>query len=102
MLDSLWTRVLATLGGKIPETAIESWLRPCRVTAMEGDLIRIAAPNKYSRDWLVQHYTEAIQTAARDVLGGNPVVSIEIDRDPERAAAPVREPMPVPLSNGLS
>ena len=30
MLDSLWTRVLATMEGTIPETAIDSWLRPCR------------------------------------------------------------------------
>src|SRR5690242_4716928 len=102
MLDSLWTRVLTALGGKIPETAIESWLRPCRVTAMEGDLIHLAAPNKYSRDWLVQHYTEALQAAARTVLGGNPVISIEIDHEPARAPAPVREPPAVPLSNGLS
>ena len=93
MLDSLWTRVLATMEGKIPETAIDSWLRPCRVTAMEGDLIRVAAPNKYSRDWLVQHYTEALQAAARTVLGGNPVISIEIDREPDRApAARPRDP----------
>src|SRR6185503_8214595 len=102
MLDSLWTRVLTALEGRIPETAIESWLRPCRVTAMDGDVIRVAAPNKYSRDWLVQHYTETIQGAARTVLGGNPVVSIEIDREPDRAPAPARELPAVPLSNGLS
>jgi chromosomal replication initiator protein len=102
MLDSLWTRVLAALEGRIPETAIESWLRPCRVTAMDGDALRIAAPNKYSRDWLVQHYTETIQSAARTVLGGHPVVTFEIDREPERAPAPAREIPAVPLSNGLS
>jgi len=102
MLDSLWTRLLATMEGKIPETAIDSWLRPCRVTAMEGDLVRVAAPNKYSRDWLVQHYTEALQSAARTVLGGNPVISIEVDREPERAPVHAREAPSVPLSNGLS
>jgi chromosomal replication initiator protein len=102
MLDSLWARVLTALEGRIPETAIESWLRPCRVTAMDGDAIRIAAPNKYSRDWLVQHYTETIQSAVRTVLGGNPVVTFEIDREPERAPAPARELPAVPLSNGLS
>jgi chromosomal replication initiator protein len=102
MLDSLWIRVLSALEGKIPETAIDSWLRPCRVVGMEGDAIRVAAPNKYSRDWLVQHYTETIQAAARTVLGGNPVVTFEIDHEPERAPAPSREPAAVPLSNGLS
>src|SRR5499425_2075002 len=69
---------------------------------MEGDLIHLAAPNKYSRDWLVQHYTEALQTAARSVLGGNPVISIEIDREPDRAPVAPREAPAVPLSNGLS
>src|ERR1041384_3815322 len=78
MLDSLWTRLLATMEGKIPETAIDSWLRPCRVTAMEGDLIHIAAPNKYSRDWLLQHNTQPLPPVA-----------------PREAPA-------VPLSNGLS
>ncbi len=102
MLDSLWTRVLTALEGRIPETAIDSWLRPCRVTAMDGDVIRVAAPNKYSRDWLVQHYTETIQSAARTVLGGNPVVTFEIDREPGRAPAPARELPAVPPSNGLS
>ena len=102
MLDSLWTRVLTALEGRIPETAIESWQPPCRLTAKDGDVIRVAPPNNYSRDWLVQHYTETIQSAARTVLGGNPVVSIEIDREPDRAPAPARELPAVPLSNGLS
>src|SRR6185295_1312262 len=77
MLDSLWTRLLATMEGKIPETAIDSWLRPCRVTA-------------------------TLQSAARSVLGGNPVISIEIDREPDRAPVAPREAPAVPLSNGLS
>ena len=102
MLDSLWPRLLAALEGKIPETALDSWLRPCRISAMEGDLLRVAAPNKYSRDWLVQHYTDLIQSAAREALGGNPVISIEVDREPDRAPTPPRETPSVPLSNGLS
>src|SRR5258708_39141455 len=99
MLDSLWTRLLATMEGKIPETAIDSWLRPCRVTAMEADLIRVAAPNKYSRDWLLQHYTEALPSSARAGLGGHPGISIEGERWAQRAPLHAREGPPGPHPN---
>jgi chromosomal replication initiator protein len=90
MLDSLWSRMLIALATKVPPTALDSWLRPCRLTAIEGDHITIAAPNTYTRDWLHQHYTESLQAAAREVLGGTPRVSLDVDRDP---------PSPVPVSN---
>ena len=104
MLNSLWERLLEALKGKIPETALDSWLRPCRLAALDGDLVRILAPNKFARDWLAQHHVQALETAARDVLGGNPRVLIDVDRDPERPAAPVAtsDPSHAALPTGLS
>jgi chromosomal replication initiator protein len=90
MLDSLWDRVLASLEGKIPAAALESWFRSCRLAAVDGDHLRVAAPNKYTRDWLSQHHIGALETAARDVLGGNPKVSLEVDRDPPASGPPPR------------
>jgi len=55
MLDSLWSRMLVALGTRVPPAALDSWLRPCRLTAVEGDHIKITAPNPYTRDWLHQH-----------------------------------------------
>ena len=81
MLESLWSRMLIALATKVPPAALDSWLRPCRLTAVEGDHIKIAAPNTYTRDWLHQHHTESLQAAAREVLGGNPRISLDIDRE---------------------
>ncbi len=94
MLNSLWERLLGALEGEVPETALDSWLRPCRLVALDGDLLRIAAPNKFARDWLAQHHAEALEAAARVVIGGNPRVLIELDHDTERPApaAPTSEP----------
>ena len=105
MLDSLWDRILAALDGKVPASALESWLRSCRLAAVDGDHLRIAAPNKFPRDWLAQHHTETLETAARDALGGNPRVFIEIDHDPAPApvlARALRDTPPPPLAAGLS
>ncbi|PWU18088.1 MAG: hypothetical protein C5B48_15125, partial [Candidatus Rokuibacteriota bacterium] len=56
MLESLWDRLLGALDGKIPASALESWVRSCRLISMDGDHLRIAAPNTFTRDWLAQHH----------------------------------------------
>ena len=85
MLESLWTRLLSSLEHKIPEAALDTWVRSSRLMAVEGDRLQIAAPNKFSRDWLVEHYLPALAAAAQDCLGGNPQVSIVVDATPAPA-----------------
>ena len=72
MLDSLWTRLLGALEPRMQAAALESWIRPCRLVAMDSDHLRVAAPNDYSRGWVTQHHLATLESAARDVLGGNP------------------------------
>src|SRR6188474_387553 len=92
MLDSLWTRLLTVLERKLPASTLDNWVRPCRVSALNGDHLRIAAPNKFNRDWMAQHHTDVIQGAVREVLGGNPRVTFEVDR--EAPASDRAEPQP--------
>ena len=78
--DSLWSRLLAALETTIQPTALESWVRPCHLASVDGDHLRVAAPSEFVREWLTRHHLEALQAAARAVLGGEPQVSIEVDR----------------------
>src|ERR1700687_4658270 len=102
MLESLWNRMLVVLATKVPPAALDSWLRPCRLTAIEGDHIKIAAPNPYTRDWLHQHHTESLQAAARDVLGGNPLLSRGADREAGLPPTTPPEAEPPVTASGLS
>ena len=84
-------------GRKLPGAVLDSWLRPCRPLSLEGDHLTIAAPNRFTRDWLIQHHLDVIQAAAADCIGGHPRVSIVIDEAPvvedsapESAPAPAR------------
>jgi chromosomal replication initiator protein len=93
MLASLWAQLLDAVSHRLPAAAIDSWIRPCRLVALEGDHLRISAPNRFSRDWLVQRYLPVLETAAADCLGGQPRISVVIDpaadaEDPEAAAPP--------------
>jgi chromosomal replication initiator protein len=97
LLDSLWTRLVEALSQKLPPAILDNWVRPCRLLAIEGDHLKIGAPNKFSRDWLMQHHLEALQQGAQDVIGGQPRISIVIDDDPvgvpvTRMSAPASPP----------
>jgi chromosomal replication initiator protein len=102
MLEALWGRMLISLATRVPPAVLDSWLRPCRLAAVEGDHVKIAAPNTYTRDWLHQHHTESLQAAAREVLGGNPRVSLDIDRDAPSPTSAPNETEPPVAAPGLS
>src|SRR5881396_903909 len=89
VLDDLWARLLEALSGQLPPAVFDSWLRPCRLLAVEGDHLWIGAPSRFSRDWLMQHHLQALQSAAEKCLGGHPQVSIVVD---EAAATALDQP----------
>ena len=78
MLTSLWTRLVDCASRKLPPLVLDSWVRPCRLLAVEGDHLRIGAPNRFFRDRLLQHHLQALQSAAQECLGGHPRVSIVV------------------------
>jgi len=102
MLDSLWDRILLALETRTSPSALDSWIRPCRLQALDGDHLRVAAPNKYTQVWLTQNHTAVLEAAAREVLGGNPRVSFEVDRGtPAPPPRALRDATPGPAT-GLS
>src|SRR5207302_8204964 len=67
--EDLWARLVDSLSRTLPTPVLDNWIRPCRLVAVEGDHLRIGAPNKLSRDWLAQNYLDALHQAARDAVG---------------------------------
>jgi len=82
VLDSLWGRLLDAVAHKLPPAVIDQWVRPCRLLAIEGDHLRVGAPNSFSRDWLVQHHFQALQQASHAVISH---LLVHDDRDPRLA-----------------
>jgi chromosomal replication initiator protein len=77
----------------MPAAVVDSWIRPCSVVALDGDRIRIATPNPFSRDWITQHHLGTLTAAAQEVLGGNPRVVLVVDT---QGAVASSEPDPRP------
>src|SRR3989454_298393 len=75
---------------------MDTWFHPCHLVAVEGDHLRIGAPNKFHRDWVFQHHWDVLQTAAREALGGQPRLSIVVveENSSPPLAPPPRSPAP--------
>src|SRR5436309_2674505 len=89
VLYGLWARLLEALAGQVTPAVFDSLLRPCQLQGVVGDHLQIAAPDRFSRDWLMQHNLQALQRAAEECLGGHPRVSIVVD---DAAAAALNQP----------
>jgi chromosomal replication initiator protein len=101
MLDTLWPRLLSALESRVPGAALDTWIRTGRLLAVEGNHIQIAMPNKFSRDWVAEHHLDALQAAAKECLGGNPRVSLVIER-PLAVAPEPREHASVSTPHGTA
>jgi chromosomal replication initiator protein len=91
VLEDLWARLIESLARTLPTPVLDNWIRPCRLVAVEGDHLRMGAPNKFSRDWLAQNYLDTLHQAAREVLGGHPRITLIVDEAvPAEPVAPPR------------
>ena len=68
-----WEQVREQLRGEFGEAVFKSWLKPLFVTEAVGETVRIAAPTRFMRDWVVSHYVDRIRTLWK---GLNPSISI--------------------------
>lgn len=62
-MDELWEGVLRQLRERLGKQNFETWIKPVRVQARDEGEINLEVPNKFFRDWLVEHFLVPIQEA---------------------------------------
>lgn len=67
-----WEQVRKQLQVEFGEAVFKSWIMPLFVTEIIGGIVRIAAPTRFMRDWVVSHYADRIRTLWQ---GLNPSIS---------------------------
>lgn len=56
-----WEEVCKHLQEELGEAVFKSWLKPLSITDCMGSTIRLAAPTRFMRDWILSHYIDRIQ-----------------------------------------
>lgn len=60
-MDELWEEALKHLRERLGKQNFETWIKPIRVQESDGGDLALEVPNKFFRDWLVEHYLTPIQ-----------------------------------------
>ena len=87
-LDEQWARVRGRLRAEVGEAAYRSWLKPLTMISVKKNVVRMAVPTRFMRDWVRSNYAQRIEELWREEDENTARVEIVV-QPPER-------PMPRP------
>lgn len=70
-LEGAWAQVLQHIRKQISPQSYETWFAPTRQVASSDNSITVEVPNKFFKDWLIEHYNEHISRAAEGLGEGH-------------------------------
>ncbi len=110
-MSGFWPEVLERVYKEVSRQNFETWIKPVRLCSVDSGNIVLGVPNRFFREWLMDHYHEVLHRALKDALGKEEVfLSFEIvgegsatpdDEQPARPHAPAL-PRPRELKPGLN
>lgn len=83
----LWEKTIKIIKEKVSQQNFETWICPIRINSMEGDQIRLAVPNRFIRDWLLENYFDLIRESIKSAAGVPLHVAFMVEQETARDAA---------------
>ncbi len=82
-MADIWSEALHGLEPRLDKQTFDMWLRPIRLTEVDGDLLHLRAPNRFLKEWFETHYLDCVldELAARHDKSFR--VAIEVVDEPE-------------------
>lgn len=77
--EPLWERLLGVLEARLGREGVRTWLRPARPLGFESGELTLAAPTATARDWIHRKYAPALESALREITGGEGRVTVIAD-----------------------
>jgi chromosomal replication initiator protein len=65
---ALWELILKELESEMALQSIKTWLRPCQLVNIHGDVLFIRVPNQFFYEWIESHYSGLMKTIAGRLL----------------------------------
>jgi chromosomal replication initiator protein len=99
-VEHIWQEVLQVLRERVEVTKYARWFAPLKPLSGAAGMLRIAVPNKFVRDWLVEHYHELIAETLQECTGV-PYQVFFVVQEPAETVASSEPPESAPV-NGIA
>jgi chromosomal replication initiator protein len=86
----------------------ETWFRRAQLRPIEGDCVRVAVQNTFTRDWIQNHYQDVLARAVQSVFGPSMRVELVVDAEltilelPANASSTQEESAPIPEARAVA
>lgn len=81
-MGDIWNEALRGLQPRLGSQTFDMWLRPIQLQAVEGDLLRLTAPNRFLKEWFETHYLQSVLDQLRGMTSSDYRVEIEVVSEP--------------------
>ena len=89
--EAIWLKVLQIVGENVDDTKFGTWFKPLYLLSGSSGMLRIAAPNKFVRDWVLEHYHTLLVDLLRQITGIDYQIFIVVG-EPKATPSPQPEP----------
>lgn len=59
-MGDIWSDALRGLQPRLGSQTFDMWLRPIELREIEGDLLRLTAPNRFLKEWFENHFLDSV------------------------------------------
>ena len=78
-MDELWRDALAEIKEQLGKQNFDAWIKPIRFNSQNKNEILLDVPNKFFRDWLVEHHLRLIEQVVSSIAHHELKVCLNVD-----------------------
>ena len=86
--DQLWREALTRIEARIGQQNFTTWIKPIRFNSRTRTQISLDAPNRFARDWVVEHYQPLLEEVISSIARDSMTVSFNVAHDAVEEEAP--------------
>ena len=91
----IWTRLLDRARADLPAQTFKTWLEPTTALSLEGDIITVGAPDRFTAEWNESKHAQLLASYAPVALGHPITIVFKVDE--ERRGRPQMDLFVAPL-----
>jgi chromosomal replication initiator protein len=76
--EELWQKFLSCIEESIGTAKFSNWFEPLQYLGMQGKILRIQVPNRFTREWLSEHHLPLMVQTARQLVGAEVTIQFEV------------------------
>lgn len=83
-METVWDKATKVIQDKLNKQNFDTWIKPIEIVAMEDNCVRLAVPNKFFKDWLLDNYSSTIKHSLEKIIGIDVDVEFVLSKNIEK------------------